>query len=242
MICEAQVISNTDTTIRFNNSIIKKKKKKHVGEESTIKIAPIGFVSGTFPIFFERVINDFFTIQCGIGFTGKNYIRELSMQVSEYDDYKYPWVDDGSYSDQATRIYDFDSRKPVAGWMVNLQPRLYFDSDAPAGGYFGADLSFYRYNFNMPGIVYSTQAGYAHTGNLFKEHENMLDLMGYWGYQSVFDRLSIDYSVGLGLRKIKGEKYAYGVSNIGTSNIEGMANYSKNTFNFNIGLRIGYHF
>ena len=58
-----------------------KKHKKPSGEDNTIKIAPLGFASGTFPIYVERVISDFFTVQGGLGITSRNYVRNAFQTV-----------------------------------------------------------------------------------------------------------------------------------------------------------------
>ena len=68
--------------------------------------------------------------------------------------------------------------------------------------------------------------------------------MVWFGYQDVYDRISIDYSTGLGIRNVKGMKYylADDYSTGGTNIFEGYAPYKQTLFNFNIGIKVGYHF
>ena len=68
--------------------------------------------------------------------------------------------------------------------------------------------------------------------------------MVYFGYQDVHDRVSVEYLSGIGIRNAKGSKYAFGTDDTGSSLVpnEGFATYKQTTFNFNIGIRIGYHF
>ena len=237
-----------DTTIvielehsKYDN---KYKKKKSVGEVNTIKIAPLGFVSGTFPLYFERVVSDFFTVQAGVGLTSRNYIRNAIQQVDQISNIVYPWGYD-NYTDLADQQYDFLNRTARIGYMLSIQPRIYFDSDAPDGGFMGVAYDYSHYSTSIPGMVKDNNGNYFHRGSLKKEHENLTDLMVYFGYQDVHDRVSVEYLSGIGIRNAKGTKYAFGTDNTGSlpdPTKEGFATYKQTTFNFNIGIRIGYHF
>ena len=239
-----------DTTIvielehsKYDN---KYKKKKSVGEVNTIKIAPLGFVSGTFPLYFERVVSDFFTVQAGVGLTSRNYIRNAIQQVDQISNIVYPWGDNYNVNDQADLLYDFPNRTARIGYMLSIQPRVYFDSDAPDGGFMGVSYDYSHYSTSIPGMVKDNNGNYFHRGPIKKEHENLTDLMVYFGYQDVHDRVSVEYLSGIGIRNAKGSKYAFGTGYDNSGNpidpIEGFATYKQTTFNFNIGIRIGYHF
>jgi hypothetical protein len=245
----AQQNNSTDSTIRIvfgskekNQTSIKKKRKK-IGEDNIIKIAPLGFVSGAIPVYYEKVINDFFTVQGGIGITSRNYIRSAFQEAGESGiQIKYPWGDDFQFTDQADAPLTFENRIAKTGFAFSVEPRLYFDSETPDGSYFGVSYNFYRYNFNIPGIIYnSTTGSYSHNGDIKKEHENIGDLMAVFGYHDIYDRLTTDYSVGFGIRNVSGIKYYYGSNSIDPAQ-EGIAPYKQNIFNVNIGLKIGYHF
>ncbi len=250
-ICFAQ----KDTTIIVNlpNKKYNNKHKKATGEENILKIAPLGFTSGTFPVYYERIINDFLTVQAGIGATSRNYIRTAIQQ--SVDDIKpnYPWGE-SALIDRADNALVMTNRKPALGYMLSVQPRLYFESDPPDGGYLGISCDFYRYNFAIPGLVNTNtdptaSPNYQYKGIKNKEHENISDFMVCFGYQDVYDRLSLDYSMGLGIRNVKGSKYYYAEDYINTppgpgpiNIIEGFAPYKQSLFNFNIGIKVGYHF
>lgn len=241
-------ISNAqDTTVIVNlpNKQYNKKHKKPTGEENTIKIAPLGFVSGTFPVYYERVINDFFTVQGGIGITSRNYIRNSFQSIGDnFIQPAYPWSNSSIY-DLSDQALDMTNRQATLGYLFSLQPRLYFVSDAPDESYMGISYDYYRYNFSIPGMVYDPSGGdYIHRGAKKKEHENISDLMVWFGYQDVYDKLSIEYSTGIGIRNVKGTKYYYAEDNStgATSILEGYAPYKQTLFNFNIGIRVGYHF
>jgi hypothetical protein len=157
----------------------------------------------------------------------------------------YPWSNNYSLTDQADNTLEMGNRKPNLGFLLSVQPRIYFNSEAPDESFMSISYDFYRYNFSIPGIVYNSNLNeYKHTGSNKKEHENISDLMVGFGYQDVYDRLSLDYSMGLGIRNVKGTKYYYAEDN--STNpatiIEGLAPYKQSLFNFNIGIKVGYHF
>jgi len=242
-ICFAQ----KDTTIIVNlpNKKYNNKHKKATGEENTIKIAPLGFTSGIFPVYYERVINDFFSVQGGIGITSRNYIRNAFQSIEPITP-TYPWSNTYSLTDQADNALDIGNRKPNLGFLLSFQPRIYFNSEAPDESFMSISYDFYRYNFSIPGIVYNSNLNeYKHTGSNKKEHENISDLMVGFGYQDVYDRLSIEYSTSIGIRNVKGSKYVYATGNDNSGNpitFDDFAPYKQTLFNYNIGIRVGYHF
>jgi hypothetical protein len=62
----------------------------------------------------------------------------------------------------------------------------------------------------------------------------------HFGYQSMGTRLSYESSTAIGLRNVTGSKYAAAYSN--GKLIEGDATYKQTLLNFNIGIKVGYHF
>ncbi len=242
-----------DTVIRItlDNSKYEKHKKKASTEQNIIKFSPLGFLSGSFPIYYERVVNDFFTVQTGLGFTSRNYVRSLIQQASDNSNLNinYPWDPIEPISDLSEKSYNFQYRSTMPGFMFSVQPRLYFENDAPDGVYMGVSYDFYRYNFNTSGMRRVdtidnrkvTQRG----GPLKKEFENISDFMVTFGYHDVYDRLSVDYSIGMGIRNVSGIKYYYAIEDFGNPPItplQGITNYKQTAFNFNLGIKVGYHF
>ena len=140
------------------------KNKKGSSENNIIKIAPLGFISGQFPLLFERRISDFFTIQAGGGLTNKNFVRAAWNGISDdMAETKYPW-DNGNYNDEADGLYNFDSRKPQMGYMYTVEPRIYFESEAPEGNFLGLAYNYAHYNFQIPALTKTGSYDYVHNG------------------------------------------------------------------------------
>jgi hypothetical protein len=245
--------NSKDTVIRIqlDHSKYDKHKKKASSEKNIIKFSPLGFLTGAFPIYYERVVNDFFTVQTGLGLTNRNYVRSIVQQASDNSNLNinYPWDVNSGITYRTEAPFFFEYRSVAPGFMFSIQPRLYFESDAPDGAYLGVSYDFYRYNFKTPQMRYDSIYSLNYTqrgGTLLKEHENISDLMATFGYHDVYDHLSVDYSIGMGIRNVNGMKYYFGTKYDSNSNqIEagkGFTTYKQTTFNFNLGIKVGYHF
>jgi hypothetical protein len=223
---------------------------KRTKEDNIIKIAPLGFISGSFPILYERVITDFFTVQVGGGLTNKDYIRAAFQKASGDDgtgsgiNLSYPWGNNNSaYSDVSEPLFSFVYRTATMGYMFTVQPRLYLESNSPEDQFIGISYDYYHYGFSIPGIVDDGAGSYAQTGSPQSEHENIGDIMVHFGSQSVYDNLTVEYTTGIGLRNVSGTKYVADY-NYSTNNVDyqGFATYKQTLFNYEIGLKVGYHF
>lgn len=237
---------STVTIIFSENSTTSANKKKRTGEDNIIKILPFGFASGIFPLLYERRINDWFTMEVGGGFTNRNYIRGVLIQAGDEDGTstvkEYPWSDNPTYAnnyDEAEPLYKFDHRKPEMGYMFRVEPKIYVESDAPDGGFIAFQFNKIRYNFSIPKFV-DKGGSFQHAGDAVKEYEDINDFMVFWGSQYIYDRITLEYTTGIGIRKVNGEKYT--ATSAGSSVIDGMAPYKKTHFNFGIGISLGFHF
>lgn len=238
-----KISKDSTTVIIFNQSSQTKgiSKRKNNGDNNIIKIAPLGFISGTFPILYERKITDYFTIQGSLGITHKNYMRTATQNANErYQNYEYSW-NDPSKDDVSADPYDFDLRKFKSGFMYSIQPRFYFESEAPEGNFLGLSLDGYKYNFEIPAVK-GTANSNTQNGSMQSEYDNITDFMVHFGHQAIYDKLTFEYSADIGLRKVKGYRYA-AAANYGNNSIEqGSLTFNQSNLNFNIGIKVGYHF
>jgi hypothetical protein len=136
-------------------------------------------------------------------------------------------------------LYDFTYRTVKPGYMVSLQPRIYFESEAPDGAFLGVSFDHYQYNFESKGL--NGDGSSTRGKKLIKEYEKMNDIMVLFGMQSIYDRITLEYTTGLGIRNIKGQKYATAIDGNGKY-IDGMADYKRTTLNFELSIKVGFHF
>lgn len=239
-----QPVKDSSNIIIFNQGSSTHKPAKHIGENNIIKIAPLGFLSGTFPLLYERRITDFFSVQVSGGGTGKDYSRAAFQQNENVINPQYP---SGStdYDNISEGLFNFNFRKAAPGYMFSIQPRLYFASEALEGSFMGLSYDYYQYNFNIPAVVASSTSpdgsGYTQTGAIQKEHENVTDYMVHFGYQSVYDRLTFEYTTAIGMRNVSGVEYVATPDGSGGVS-DGFATYTQHILNFNMGIKVGYHF
>ena len=245
--------SDSSTVIIFSQSSkptgINERKLKKAGEENIIKIAPLGFISGTFPVYYERAITEYFSVQGGLGLTNRNYYREASYKSSDVIDFNTSTSASYTY-DLADNLYHFDHRTANMGFMFALQPRFYFESEGLDGSFFGVGYQNSRYNFEHQGIVGATgvsNGSAVYGGSNKSEHETLSDLFAVFGWQTLHDRISFESTVELGIRKISGIKYVSYATSDGAGGYyvtdqNQFQDYAQTKFYFNIGIKVGVHF
>ncbi|TCC88094.1 hypothetical protein EZ428_20450 [Pedobacter frigiditerrae] len=231
----------TKTVIIFNNGSSSIPKKSYSAGNNIVKIDPIGFIFGKIPISYERRLSDLFSVQLSAGITSKNYLRSVWEEGSTEpagSNYTYDDAAPSGFEDETDGLYNFDHRTASLGYTIGLQPRVYISEEALEGSFFGLGLNMARFNFSTPGLVKGS-SGNTLTGSAKNEYENIKDVTVYFGWQRLYDRLSLEYSTGIGLRKVDGVKYRAGGSN--GSFYESLSSYSKKTgVNFEISFKLGF--
>jgi len=239
---------DSSTVIIFSQSTKPSQVHKKAGEDNIIKIAPLGFISGTFPIYYERAFTEYFSVQGGLGLTNRNYYRGVSYAASDALDF----TDNSSSSynsDLADGLYKFDHRTTNMGFMFAIQPRFYFNSEGLDGSFFGVGYQNLRYNFEHEGVTGATGSDRStaiYGGSAKSEHETMSDIFAVFGSQTLHDRISFESTLEMGIRKISGLKYVAYSSQVGSNYVvldqNQFQEYSQTKFYFNIGIKVGYHF
>ncbi len=239
-------------TVYFEKESGKKSttKKKGSSEKNIIKISPLAFIGGIIPAYFERSINETFSIQVGAGITSKNYIGDAIRGANDNHNGNVTttkWSD--GTSDTYTNENDIDKNKKTSiGSFIAIEPRVYFASEGLEGNFMGISFSSAKYNSTSKKIdtrsIISSGNGGGFTNETFKGSENITDLLVNFGTQTLYDHISLEYSAGIGLRKIKGTEYAYARNpNFGsTLYVDGVSTIDKTKLGYNLSLKVGYHF
>jgi hypothetical protein len=228
-----------------DSSASKPVKKNRSEEQNIIKVAPLAFLSGSIPVYFEREINHFFSIQAGAGITTRNYLREwvnnLEFNKPEYS--KTTWNGTTSYGENMNSMNDFANRKSSIGYSFSIQPRIYFESEGMNGSFIALSYDRLRYNFSSQKIETgpSVSGEPEFTSEYFKEHENISDIAVSFGSQTLYDRISVEYAIGMALRKVDGIRYAYTLDDFG-GYIDGVSEVKKTSPAFIFSFKLGYHF
>ncbi len=244
-------------TVYFKSDKIKtsKSKKKTSSTLNIIKIAPFAFIGGNIPVFYERSINETFSIQAGIGITSKNYLLDVLRAASDdgsgsgsvYGAQKIVWSN-GQVDNISNQIDDLDnnylSRKSKLGFSYSIEPKVYLESEGLEGAFFSLSYNGAKYSNSIntikKGLPYSSNP--VLDGGTFIEYYKINNLLVNYGYQTLYDHISLEYSFGLGIRKVNSKSYAFGNDNNNNNTIDGVGTTIANTLGYNIAFRIGYHF
>ncbi|MBL0146757.1 MAG: DUF3575 domain-containing protein [Chitinophagaceae bacterium] len=229
-----------------NPSKTVKGKKRGSSEANIIKLSPISFLAGFVPVYYERELNSTFSIQVGVGFTTKNYLKDWVQKASETnnDIESTTWSDGtvNTYQDYAASG-NYKNIKPAIGFYVSAEPRVYFANEGLDGSFIGLSYSIanYKSNANKVKTGPTTTFEPVFTNSSFAEKENISDLLVTYGYQTLYDKVSLEYNMGLGLRTITGTKYAFGYD-ASNNFIDGYSTLKNTKLGYNLSIKLGYHF
>ncbi len=248
-ILSTTLVTNAQDTVYFaknNPSGLIKKKYKGSSETNIIKIAPVSFLSGYIPVYYERELTDYLSIQLGAGITGRNYLKgwvnnfEFNDGSNAVTTYKDPRLNgaENFYSEN-----DYTNRTTSIGTYFSIQPRIYFASEGLGGAFIGFSLDKYNYKSSSDRIIagsFDMNGRPIFSNEQFSEYEKLTEFAAQFGSQTLYDRISVEYTTGFALRKRDALKYAF--ANSGNGYIEGSSSLKETKPAFTIGIKIGYHF
>jgi hypothetical protein len=164
-----------------------------------LKTSPLSYIAGWQFMELEKEVNDFFSIQGGLGITFKPFFDVESTLYSELieQDCESELWGDNNYCDDFT---DLDIRTFKPGLYISVTPRLYFDDFAPEDSYFGLKI---RYSVRNNDVQKIEQGGLGINrlpNDLQAEKVRNFDIVGHYGYQVLYKKLTAAYFIGLGVR------------------------------------------
>lgn len=231
-------------TIYFSkDSTTSRVSKKHSSTElNIIKISPLSFLFGVVPFYYEREIKDFFSVQAGIGLTTRNYLKEWAnnLEFNKNQSSVEYWNSPNSTYSSDNSGNEFGNRKASIGYYFQLQPRIYFESDGLEGSFIAFSFENTRYNFSSRKVI-TGQPDVKYSSDYFKEYNSNSDVAVNFGNQTLYDRISVEYTAGIALRSKKGKQYIWGYDDTGNV-IDGYSIIKKSVPAFLFSFKIGYHF
>jgi hypothetical protein len=248
-VSKTEVIAQGDkstTVIIFNDdkkqvSLKERRKKSRENETNIIKIAPLGFLSGTFPIYYERKFSDLFSVQLGFGITSTNYFRLFTYTGGERNvEITYPWTNSNLY-DQSQDLSESKNLIYKSGTLFSIQPRLYLSNEALEGSFMGISYDSYSYTIvAKKGVLSTGGSSLSFTGVDVDQTETFRDIMVSFGGQWINNHISIEAGTALGVRKVSGQKYCATIE--AGKLVDGLGAYSFDKINYNVFFKVGYVF
>lgn len=233
-----------ETTVIFFGSEVAAERTNSKYEANAVKLGIFEMIQGLYGFSYERELSDIFTVQGGLGLTGRNWTYGVlgsdGMGPGSADQNSNAFTDNDNFDND----YDYKSRRVKPGYYVTLQPKFYFaDEDGMDGSYFGLNFQYRRYNYEAYGIVNSFEEFQSGNNNI-DEFEKQTILALSWGYQSMNDKTIVDYHIAAGLRSINGERRDTGtiIDGFGNSTLVVAPNPRETSGSFffcEIGLKVG---
>ena len=250
----ATVNTYAQETVYFKKDTkTKSSKKKNNDMEQIVKVSPLSFIAGFIPVYYERSVNETFSVQLGAGITTTNYIKDAlryaqGNQNNDVKSTKWNTTNTNNTYFNENNNEQYKNRETKMGYYVSLEPRVYFNSEGLEGSFMGLSVSNARYNINSKKVATTNNnSGQPiFTNNIYKGNETITDFFVNFGTQTLYDKISLEYHFGLGLRKITGKEYAFAQDFLSSSSmqkyVEGESTLNKTKVGFNVSIKVGYQF
>jgi hypothetical protein len=176
---DVQVFDQSDD---YDNDVFDKKNADN--PKNIIKINPFEALDGAFPIYYERVLSDKFSVEVGVGLTATSaFTNEISAGLFDSKDY------DGFY-------------KGKTGLMFKLGARYYAGRGdyAPEGTYFALEYQAKNFKFDAYPFINGSRTSSGPYQETTVSNTDLVRLL--FGYQTDSSSNFVwDYFLGIGWRK-----------------------------------------
>ncbi len=205
-----------------------------------VKTNPISFVFGAQWVEAEKEINDYLSLQAGIGARFKSLVgysyTSLFDELNGSDDAcnSTVWSDD--ICDEYT---DYTYRESKVGPLLYFSPRLFFESGGFDGGYIAPVLRYSKAKYKVQQVD-ETATSEVRLPNVWqKENERDIDLVIHFGYQRLHPKLTSEIFFGIGARFNKSTRQDLGRNDLGFYQ-NGVRNFQRTILRIESGIRLGF--
>jgi hypothetical protein len=216
---------NAQQTITFDsdNPGYKKKKKKEVKANS----ATIGIISafnGFIPVYLERKVADFMSVQVGAGLTFRSISNDMGQILNE-DGTNSEYTDAHSVIVGTTSIYDVEDsyesykyRNARPGYCFSVAPRIYFGNNVMDGFFLAPEFSYkmYRYSAQLAdGSVpivgsypsYGDDSEVPRSSKKMNEYMACMDYtLSIGGHYQRSNKMAVAWSLNAGVRRFQAQR------------------------------------
>ena len=208
-----------------------------------IKTSPVSYLTGSQFVEVEKYVTDYLSVQAGFGLTFRPLINyTYDEALAELQDDGSDFCESDNFSDDrdiCDDYYNTDFRRYKIGILVSGSARLFFDDDAMDGGYFAFKLRYSTLNLEVQNIFQNSQSIERLEDDWLPESVKRFDIMGHYGYQSVFSKLTASYFVGLGARIQNESREDLGFNSFGLIERE-VRSFKRTRLRLEAGIRIGF--
>ncbi len=181
-----------------------KNKKYHSNALKSGVFAPL---IGKYGVAYERELNSRFSIEAGLGLTGRNLTGMALANEMTYGDDEQDSPNFIYYNDEWDEDYTFSNRDAELGWYVSLMPRMYFQQAGFDGNYWGINFQYKHYNFDAYSLAPSLgELQYDPSLPPVHEFENNMVISLNYGIQTLREHFIFDWYWSLGANFVNGER------------------------------------
>lgn len=225
--------------IDFGSNEKSAKSKKALNHPIILKTSPTMPIFGKALFEMEYGINDFFSIEAGIGPTFGSVLSGKSSILEEFSDSNLFCDSKNWNEDICDDFLDQTIRKQGVGIRFEIEPKLYLSSEALEGTSISAVFRYTRSNFDVQPII-DDGNGYTRSPEFtFNEKVNYLDYLVRLNNQTLYPKLSFEYFIGGGIRSENSTRQDIGFDSFGVAG-NGSVNIKSSQFIFDAGIRIGF--
>lgn len=166
-------------------------KGSSLGLKNKVSINPLGILIGDYPLYYERMFGNTFSVELGLGFTYENYMGNLTQDIS------------GTNSDY--------TRNFKLGSTYSISPKVYLNDDDFEGSYLCVVYRHRMYNAEV--VKYQEQD----IDPAIKEYNKLNSFTFNYGYVYHLGKgFLLDYYIGIGVRTqtVSQAKVEYTQSNV----------------------------
>jgi hypothetical protein len=208
--------------ITFEDNSHNNQKKKKVVKANSVTLGVVSAFNGYLPLFYERKLTEFLSVQAGAGLTFRNVGSDVAQVL--YDEGIESDVAGGMYmtgthKEDITDDYsNYQYRKARPGIMLSIGPRVYFSDNVLDGFFLSPEVSFksYKYAAQLADETYELE----NSALLFSddntvprkaaEMDEFMNCMDYMltigGHYQKANSMAIAWSLSAGLRSFNAER------------------------------------
>lgn len=211
ILAQTDSVKHSSSVILFGKGAYGTKQERYGA--NAVKLNLTALFSGLYGLHYERELNQAFSIEAGLGLTGRNFVGNALRKAIELDKDVLSQASPNFTEefDEYDDDFDFKSRDAKIGFFVSALPRFYFGvQDGFDGAYVGLNIQYRKYVFEAYPLdpsapQYSGDIKFK-KGSNYSEFETNLVLAVIIGNQFLFDKAVGDMFIGLGINIIQGER------------------------------------
>jgi hypothetical protein len=221
------------------NDDAKKEEKAYLG--LILKTSPTAFIFGRQPIELEKEINEYLSLQAGVGVTFEPLWTSFEDILAELRESGDGYCDSPQWAyDECDYYNDYTIREGKVGFMASVSPRLFFDSDGYEGMYIAPVLRYSTQKFEVQKIREGVNYIERIPSDVQEESVKNFDLLVHYGGQSLYPKLSVEWFIGAGIRFRDNFRQDVGYQGTFQLSANGSRSFKDKKFRLESGIRVGF--